>query len=131
MSLDRQRSGASLGTEPQVGHGSQNNPLLDRPAIGNPQRKEQSYLDNDQNFIQPFSGDIPATNAQIATTDSHEYDGWEGMPPLTNTASTESNPYLQDSPYAQALAAVAAAAAASPNSNIESSNDFADWTVTT
>lgn len=140
MSLDSQRSGASLGAEPQLGHGTDNNLPSGRPADAQPQIKEQSYVDSDQNFIQAFSGDFPATNARMVATESHQYDGWESMPLLANSAPIGPDPSLQGSPYAQSLAAAAtapgfngaaAAAAAAPNSNIETYNDFTDWAVTT
>lgn len=122
MSLDRQALGGPLDGM------MDNRPTLGGQAGGEPATKDQSYLDSDQDSTQAFS------NAQIAATDSDQHDGWGSLPPLA-----DSDPYLQGSPYAQSLAAAAAAAApafngaaiAAPDSNIETNDDFTDWRVTT
>lgn len=103
--------------------------MYDDPPLGNqangvPQIKDQSYLDRDKDSLQSFPGDFPDTIAQM-TTDHLKHDGWDSLPPLDNSAPIGRDSYLWNSPYAQALAAAA------PDSNTETKNDFTDWRVTT
>lgn len=85
---------------------------------------DQSYLDSEKGSRQASPGDVPVTIAQM-TTDSLQPDGWDSLPPLANSGPIARGPYLQGSPYAQALAAAA------PDSNTETNNDFTDWRFTT
>lgn len=127
ISLDSQQSlGASLDGGLQNGDGMYNSPALGNQANGEPQMKDQTYLDSNKDFIEAFPGDFPLTTAQT-TIDSLQHDGWDSLPPLADSAPPIGRgPYLQGSPYAQALAAAAA-----PDANIESNSDFTDWRITT
>lgn len=116
--------GASLGRAGlQNGYGMYNGPALAHQANnGEPQIKDQSYLDSDKDSIQAFPDDFPLTVAQM-TKDPFQHDGWEwdSLPPLlVNSAPFGPGSYLQNSPSAQALAPAAAAS----DSNTETSNDF-------
>lgn len=132
VSLDRQALGGSLEAEAQSGHGTYDRPPpLGGQADGEPEIQDQSFLDSDQDFTQ-----APSSITQMETTDSYQHDGWESLPSLVNSDPIGHGPYLQVPPYAQALAAATpglngAAAAAAPDSNIETNNDFTDWRVTT
>lgn len=122
IALNSQQSlGASLGAELQNGYGMYNGPPLGNQASGDPQIKDQS---SDKDSIQAFPGDFPVTVAQV-TTDSLQHDGWDSLLPLANSAPIGRGSYLRNSPYAQALAAAA------PDSDTETNNDFTDWRVTT
>lgn len=101
-----------------------NGPPLGNQANGELQIKDQSYLDSDKDSIQSFPGDFPVTVAQM-TTDPLQHDGLDSLPPLVNSAPVGRGSYLWNSPYAQALAAAA------PDSNTETNNEFTDWRVTT
>lgn len=85
---------------------------------------DQSYLDSEKGSRQALPGDVPVTIAQT-TKDSLQPDGWDSLPPLANSGPIARGPYLQGSPYAQALAAAA------PDLNTETNNDFTDWRFTT
>lgn len=115
---------ASLGAGLKNGYGMYNGPPFGNQANGEPQIKDQSYLDSDRGSIQSYPEDFPVTVAQM-TTDPLQHDGWDSLPPLVNSAPIDHGSYLQNSPYAQALAAAAA------DSNTETNNDFTDWRVTT
>lgn len=94
-------------------------------ADGQPLLNEQTYLDSDNDVIQASPGDFPATDAQMAI-DPRKYDGWENLPPLAHSAPIGRDPYFRGSPDAQALAAAPGLndAAAAPDSNIETINEF-------
>lgn len=94
-------------------------------ANGEPQIKDQSYLDSDKDSIQTFPDDFPLeTVASQMTKDPIQHDGWEwdSLPPLLVNSAPSFGPgsYLQNSPSAKALAPADAAS----DSNTETSNDF-------
>lgn len=121
QSLNNQQSlDASLDAGLQNGNSMYNRPPLGNQADGESQINDQSYLDSDKGSRQAFPGDFPVTIAQM-TTGSLQHDGWDSLPPLANSGPIARGPYLQGSPYAQALAA------AGTDSNTETDNDFTDW----
>lgn len=118
--------GASLDAGLQNGYTMYKIPPLGNQADEEPQMqiKDQSYLDRNKYSMQAVPGDSPVIIAHM-TTESLQHDGWDSLPSLANSAPIGRGPYIQGSPYAQALAAAA------PDSNTETNNDFTDWRVTT